>query len=400
MKEKSILKNTIYYLIYNILNLLFPLVSGIYAARVLLPQNIGEVTYSQNIVQYFIVLSFLGIPTYGVREISNVRKNKEELNKVYSELFFINFISTLFFGVIYFILVLNIESFRENLRLYSIMGVLLFFNIFNINWLYEGLEEFRFISLRNIIFKSISMLLLVCFVKENSDYLKFAVITIIGTVGNYLINIIYSRKYVNFIFKKLSFRRHMKSILYLMSVNIAIEIYTLVDISMLGFFCIKEVVTYYFYGNRIYQMLLQVINTFTMVIVPRLSYLYAEKKEKEFNELLTKGVKLIFLLGLPMIIGIQYTSDDIIILIYGDKYITSANVIKLMSILLILTPIGYLLGSRVLLITKNEKKMIVAVSFGAISNTIGNFILIRYYEEMGAAISTTLSEILVMLIYI
>ena len=400
MKEKSILKNTIYYLIYNVLNLLFPLISGIYAARVLSPQNIGEVTYSQNIVQYFVILAFLGIPTYGIREISNARKNKEELDKVFSELFFINFISTLFFLGLYFILILSVESFRNNSKLYLIMGMLLLFNIFNINWLYEGLEEFKFISLRNIVFKSISLLLLVWFVKDDTDYLKFAVIITVGTIGNYLINIIYSRKYVSLKLKKLNFKRHMKSIIYLVSVNIAIEIYTLVDVSMLGFFCVKEIVAYYVYGSRIYKILLQVTNTFTMVIVPRLSYLYSENKKNEFNEILTEAIKLILLLGIPMIIGIQYTSNNIITLIYGDKYITSAAVIKLMSVLLVLTPIGYLLGSRILLITKNEKKMIIAVSLGAISNTIGNFILIRYYEEMGAAISTTLSEILVMLVYV
>lgn len=178
MKQKSLLKNTFYYLVYNILNLLFPLISGIYAARVLSPQSIGEVGYSQNIVQYFVILSFLGIPTYGVREIANIRENKKELNRVYSELFFINFLSTIFFLTIYFILILNIDILRENLKLYLIMGILLFFNIFNINWLYEGLEEFKFISLRNIVFKILSLILLILFVRKDSDYLKFALIKI------------------------------------------------------------------------------------------------------------------------------------------------------------------------------------------------------------------------------
>lgn len=400
MKQKSLLKNTFYYLVYNILNLLFPLISGIYAARVLSPQSIGEVGYSQNIVQYFVILSFLGIPTYGVREIANIRENKKELNRVYSELFFINFLSTIFFLTIYFILILNIDILRENLKLYLIMGILLFFNIFNINWLYEGLEEFKFISLRNIVFKILSLILLILFVRKDSDYLKFALITIIGTLGNYLINIIYSKKYVTLIFKDLSFKRHIKSILYLVTVNIAIEVYTLVDVSMLGFFCAKEVVAYYIYGNRIYKVLLQIMNTFTMVVVPRLSWLYIEKKFNDFNSMLSKTVKLILILGIPMIIGIQYTTNDIVVLIYGEKYMATANIIKLMSILLVLTPLGYLLGSRILLITKNENKMILAVFIGAVSNTIGNFILIRYYSEMGAALSTTISEIIVTIIYI
>ena len=169
---------------------------------------------------------------------------------------------------------------------------------------------------------------------------------------------------------------------------------------MLGFFCAKEVVAYYIYGNRIYKVLLQIMNTFTMVVVPRLSWLYIEKKFNDFNSMLSKTVKLILILGIPMIIGIQYTTNDIVVLIYGEKYMATANIIKLMSILLVLTPLGYLLGSRILLITKNENKMILAVFMGAVSNTIGNFILIRYYSEMGAALSTTISEIIVTIIYI
>ena len=71
---------------YNVLNMLFPFLTSMYIARVLLPVSIGEVTYANNIVCYFTILAFLGIPTYGLREIANARDNKEELNKVFSEL--------------------------------------------------------------------------------------------------------------------------------------------------------------------------------------------------------------------------------------------------------------------------------------------------------------------------
>ena len=112
-KVKSLTTNSIYYLLYNVMNVIFPFVTGIYVARVLLPTNIGDVAYAQNIAQYFVILSFLGIPTYGLREISKVRNEKDKLNKLFSELFIINLISTIFFSLIYFSLILNIEKFLD-----------------------------------------------------------------------------------------------------------------------------------------------------------------------------------------------------------------------------------------------------------------------------------------------
>lgn len=400
MSKKSIIKNTIYYILYNVFNMLFPLVSGIYVARVLSPKSIGEVSYAQNIVTYFVILAFLGIPTYGIREIANARNNKEELNKIFSELFIINFISTMFFFIVYFIFIFNNYTFKSTIKLNSIMGILIFFNIFNIDWLYEGLEEFKFISIRNTVFKTFSILLLVTLVRQEEDYIKYALVIIFGTVGNYISNIIYSKKFIKLTFKGLNFKRHFKSIVHLIMVNLAIEIYTLVDVSMLGFFCSKAIVAFYVYGSRVYRILLQVINAITMVVVPRLSLLHFEKKEEDFNQLLSNCFKILLLIGIPMFIGIQFTGEKLVILIYGEKYIPSVIIIKIMSVLLIFTPIGYLLGSRVLLISKKEKKMVIAVSIGAITNAIGNYILIQKYDELGATISTTISEILVMLVYI
>ena len=123
MPKKSLSKNSIFYLIYTVLNVLFPFLTGIYVARVLLPDAIGEVAYAQNIAQYFVIFAFLGLPTYGLREIAKARDDKQELNKLYSELLSINFISTAVFLSIYLILIFCVPRFSANLPLYLIVGI-------------------------------------------------------------------------------------------------------------------------------------------------------------------------------------------------------------------------------------------------------------------------------------
>ncbi len=398
--EKSLAKSSFFYLIYNVLNMIFPFVSGIYVARVLLPETVGKVAAAQNIVQYFVILAFLGLPTYGLREISKVRNDKEKLSKLSSELFSINLISTIIFSLLYFSLVLIVPSYRSNITLYIIAGCSIIFNMLNISWLYEGLEMFGFIAVRNLIVKIVSFTCLIFFVKNDSDYLIYTCINVVGNAGNDFLNVCFSRRYIKFNFKNLNLKRHMKSVMYLVMVNLAIEIYTLVDVTMLDIFSNKENVAYYTYGSKINKILLQIVNTFTMVLVPRISLMYKEGRKEEFNNLITKTFKIIILIAIPMIIGIQFVSKFLVCEIYGYAYVNSSYVLNILSLCLLISPIGYLLGSRTLLVTGNENKMIIAVGIGAIINVIGNLILIQFLNEFGAAIASVISELVVATIYV
>lgn len=400
MKEKSLTKNTIFYMVYNILNIIFPFITGIYVAKILLPNDIGMVESAKNLVQYFVILSFLGIPTYGLREIAKYRNNKENLNKTYTELIIINTISTICFLIVYILLVLCVPMYREQIQLYLIVGLLILLNIFNNTWLYEALEEFKYISIRNLIFKIISFMVLILFVRDENDYLWYAAINVIGTAGNYIVNIINSKKFVTFSLKKVELKKHMKFIIYLVFVNLAIEIYSLVDITMLGFLCEGSNVAFYSYGIKIYRILISVLNSLTIVVIPKLTLLYNENRLGEYNSLISKTFKVILLIAIPLIIGIQFTADFLICFVYGNAYISSAYVLKILSISLLISPLGYLLGSRVMLITGNEKKMVIPVMTGAIINVICNFIFIRYFNEIGAAIASVIGELAVMIVYL
>ena len=398
--NKSLSKGGLYYLIYNVLNLAFPFVNGIYVARILLPDSIGAVAAAQNFAQYFIILAFLGIPTYGLREIAKTRNDQKERSKVYSELFVINLISTIIFLTIYTVLIFVIPTYRDELTLYLIAGISVALNAFNISWLYEGMEEFKFISLRNLAFKTVAFLLLIILVRDKSDIYIYALISVIGVAGNYIVNMIYSPRYVKFTTKDLNLKRHMKSIMYLVAVNLAVELYSLMDVTMMNFMCSKDSIAFYKYGHQIEKMLLQVVNTFTIVLIPRISFYYKEQKIDEFNRLISKALKLIIIVSIPMMVGIYFTADFLMVKMYGESYITSALILKLFSTLLLISPVGYLLGSRVLLVTGHENLMIVSVGIGALVNLIGNALLIPRYAEFGATVASIISEIVVMVVYV
>ena len=246
----------------------------------------------------------------------------------------------------------------------------------------------------------LSFAALVIFVRDKDDFIIYLIITIVGTAGNYLFNIISTPRFAKFSLKGLELKRHLKPILFLSLVNLAIEIYSLVDITMLTFMCTKEVVAYYSYGMKIFRVMLQVVNTFTMVLVPRIALYHKEGLVDEFNAVVSKTFLVIVIISLPMVMGVWFTADYLIPAIYGDEYIRSSMVIKILCFILAISPFGYLLGSRMLLISGNENKMIIPVGAGAITNLIANFILIPQLSEVGAAIASVLGEVVVMTIYI
>ena len=398
--NKSLKKNSLYYLFYNVLNMLFPFVSSLYVARVLLPESVGEVAYAQNVVSYFSILAFLGIPTYGIKAIAKARDSREEMDAVFSELFIINGISTVFFTAIYYALILIVPAFRASLALYATVGLTVVLNMLNISWLYEGLEEFGYVSLRNAIFKVIVFVLIVVFVKGERDVLAYAAITVFGVAGNNLINVIHARHFVRLRTTNLDLARHMKPIFMLVMVNLAIEIYTLVDTTMLGIMTTKAHVAYYQYASKVNKLLLQVTNSVTMALVPRIALCYKEKQFDAFNSILTKALKVIIIGAVPMIVGLQFTSEFLFSRLFGAPYIVSGPVERILCLVLLISPVGYLLGSRVMLVTDRESRMALCVCVGAIVNVTGNYFLIRTLCERGAAIASVVSEAVVMVMYV
>ncbi len=404
-KSPSLAKNGIFYLIYNIFNALFPFAIAIYLTRVihLEADTIGEVNYALNIVSYFALFAFVGIPTYGMREVAKCKDDPVALNKLFTELFLINTITTTISAGFYIGLIFIVPAFRgELLWLYLIVGIEVLLNYFNISWLFEGLEKFGITAIVNVLCKIVSFVFLVLFVKSEGHILIYGLLSVLGISGYYAFLFLFFPKYVRFDFKQLQFKRHIKPIVLLVVVNLAIEIYSLIDVTMIGIIIkdSKAPVAYYKFAHQIQKTLLMVINTITLVLVPRLTKFYKDEKYDDYNKLISNAFSLIIMLAIPMVIGVYFVSDNIVVWLYGDEYSVSSNILKILSLAVLISPIGYLLGSRVCLVTNNEKYMPIAVGIGAVVNIGLNIWFINLWGAVGAAIASVISEVVVMVVYI
>ncbi|MBR4733295.1 MAG: flippase [Lachnospiraceae bacterium] len=395
--QKSFAKNIAYNVTYKMLNVLFPLISMAIVSRALLPTGVGKVTSAQNIVTYFTFLAPLGLASYGTREVAKV--HGKELNKLFSELFVINTISTFLCVATYYLMVLGVPRFAAERDLYVISGIAIVMNFFNVDWFFQGKEEFRYIAVRSILVKALMLVGILFFVHETADYEKYAFIHVMAIGGNYLFNVAYVWKSeVKFTFRDLELKKHFSALAVLLATNVAVELYSLVDVTMLGFTCTDEVVAYYSNAMRLVKVAIFVIAAIGGVTLPRIMKLLSEKRQDEIDRLVSGVVMLMLALALPCCAGMACMADKIVFVLFGEEFAESISVVIILSGLFLFLTFSNFLGTQVLVAYGKESEALIATIIGAVVNISLNVVLIKAYQHNGAAIASVISECIVLAI--
>lgn len=393
---RKLFKNSIYNVIYKLLDALFPLISATYTARVLLAGGVGKVSYAQNIVQYFVLFAALGIPSYGTREIARRRADKEQLEKVFSELFIMNFVSTFFCAFAYYAAVLRLPYFEERRELSLIAGLLILFNVFNVEWFYQGQEAFKYIAARSFAVKIVSLCALFCFVRTEADYVRYMLLICLTTGANYIINMVQLKKFgICIRLHKLNFRVHMKSVMILLGTTVAIELYTMLDTTMIGIMCAEENVGYYTNAMKLVKIVITVITAIGGVLLPYLSTYYMQGNYDGCSNIVKKVFQVMFFLFLPCCVGLFLTSDILMTTLFGESFAAAGVTMRIASLLTLTLGFSNLFGTQVLLTFGEEKKLLLCTIAGALSNVWMNLWLIPHYQQNGAAAASVISELLV-----
>jgi O-antigen/teichoic acid export membrane protein len=390
--QKSLAKNSIYNILYTIANILFPFITSIYVSRILLPTGVGRVAAAQNIASYFTTIAALGLPSYGVREFAKVRENKIERNRLFTELLLINFVSTTlaivgFFGVVFF----N-AGFNGEWLLYAACGVTVFFNYLNIDWMYQGLEEYGYITGRSLLIKFLSLVALLLLVRTRQDYVIYALISSFAIGGNYIFNVVHARKFIRIDFHDIRVRRHIKPLILIAGIIFLGSIYSKIDITMLNVMATDDSVGYYSYAQKTVNMVIVMANAVTAALLPRLSYYY-DNDRGDFYRLLDKGFQILCLTTLPLTVGLFLVASQAVVFLYGEAFTPASITIQLMCPLVLIKSFGDLFCYQLAYSTKNERIMLPSSALASVINIIVNAALIPTLLQNGAVIASVLSEL-------
>lgn len=398
-KESTVLSNAIFNFIKAFFTLLFPIITFPYASRILGPEGIGKVNFSSSIVSYFLVIAELGITKYAIREIPKIKSNRFKFSKFTKELYIISSIACLISYILFIICLVFIPKLRNYQLLLIICGVKIFFNTFGAEWFYMGLEEFKYISIRSIIFQFLSLFYLFIFVRSPDDCIHYAIFgLILGTFSD-ITNIIFLRKHIDFKVKcKLELKKHLKFIFFFFGMTLVTSLYEILDTSMLGFLSTDSEVGLYSAGIKINRMSVEVLTAISAVFLPRLSKYFNEASTEKFNNLIEKGIKILLLLGIPIMTGIFLLAKPIILIFCGTEFINATLPMKIISPILLFISISNLLSGQVLPAMNKEKYSMISYIFAATVNIFFNSLFIPKYGASGAAISTVIAEFIAFII--
>lgn len=393
MNNKSIGKNAILNLIRVIFSLLFPLITFPYISRTIGPEGYGKVNYCISIVSYFTLIATFGITDYASREGARVRNDLNKLETLCNQIFSINLFIVLITFLVYFTFIFLMPGLEKYRVLLIIEGIQIIIVPFTIEWFYTIFEDFLYITVRSIVVQLISLLLLLGFVKNSSDYYIYALILVLSSSGAGIFNFIHSRKILKIKFtKKMDIKRHIKPMLILLGHSIALSIYVSSDTTMLGVFCGDYEVGIYSAASKIYLIIKQLLNAITIVAVPRLSNYVGNNDEVGYQILSNKLMKYLFAFSCPCVVGIACLNTQIMVVIGGTEYIKAGTPLFILSFALLFAVFACFLTQGFLLPRKLEKYILFGSVCSAIVNFALNFFAIPYGGYNGAAITTVFAE--------
>lgn len=393
-KQKSIKTNIIMSIILTTSNLVFPLLTYSYAARILMAEGTGKVAFVQSILAYFSYIASLGIMGYGTRECAKVRNDKKKLSKLVQEILIINFISTIAAYVILVITVIFIAQFHAYKMLFIVMSSSILLQTIGMEWLYKSLEKYTYITIRSIIFKTVSVALTFLLIKSPSDYVLYGAITTFTISASNILNFMNARKYIEIKrFKDYNMKRHIRPIMVFFMSTVIISIYGHFDTVMLGFMKGDVEVGIYNAALKMKAIVLSVSTAVTSVLIPRMAVYYDRGEKKKFMDLLLKSLRVSCVLLLPFTCFIILNPTDVIMFVCGTEYIRAKMTLIILMICVFALSLTNLLGNQILIPTCNEKRYSMSVFIGLWINLILNSILIPRYASEGAAIATLITEI-------
>lgn len=400
IKNKPNVKmNYIYNLLYEVLILLVPLITTPYVSRVLGADGIGIYSYTLSIVTYFALVGKLGMSTYGQLQIASYRDDKIKISYLFWEITTLRFITMGISSILYLIVIIYSKEYS---LYYTLLLIYLLSCSLDLAWFLQGLEEFKKIVFRNTIVKLLSVVLIFICIKEKNDLYKYFIIIQGSTlVGNIIIVPQIIKHIVKIEWKNIRIFRHLKACIIYFIPTVATTIYLSIDKSMIGWIVRSNFESgYYEQANKIEQVIVTVVTSLSVIMMPRMAYLFKNGKEKEMKISINNSIKFVLFISIPMAFGLSAIAKILVPWFLGNGYNKCTELLYILSCLIVVVGLNNIVGKQVLMACGRQNEYNYSVILGAIINIIINCTLIPILGSKGAAIASVCAETVILLSFI
>ena len=388
--------NFIYSSILTVSTYLFPLLVYPYISRTLGLSSIGIVNFVDNLVNYFILISMMGITTVGVREIAAARNGREQLSQTFMSLLTLTGITTLLAIITLWVAIYTVPTLIPYQDLLYVGLVKLVFNLFLMEWFFMGIEDFRYITNRSILIKCIYVVCVFLFIKDISDYKIYYILTTATVIANALVNLVYSRKFIRYSFHKINIRPFYKAFFIMGIYVLMTNVYISLNPVWLGFVTNTNEVGYFTTATKLHTIIMAVLLSFTNILFPRVSSLLAEGKKDEFWEKINIAFEAVFLFAFPTIVFLLVAGPHLLNLIVGDGFEGSYLPLRIITPLVLILGIEQILVIQILLAMHCDNTVLKNSFIGAFASLVFNIIMTANMGAVGSAIVWVIAEFVIM----
>jgi O-antigen/teichoic acid export membrane protein len=324
--------------------------------------------------------------------VAKAADNKIKLSKVFGELILLHILSTILLLIIYAASIIYIGELSLYKELFVVGLLILFVTPFTIEWFYQGIKQFEYITIRTILIRLLTVVFIFVLIKTNEDVLLYYCISAFALALNGLINIFNVRKYITFSFKDLELEKHLKPLLYIFLSGLAVSVYVLFDTVLLGFLSSKEAVGYYSVAVRINKIPLALISAICTVYIPDVAAAYQKSDPERLKQILSQVFQLILFISIPLSAGIFFIAEDLVQVLSGSRFLNSVPIVKILSVTNFLISINSIFYLLILIPIGKERLALKGLLIAMIISIVLNTILIPKFSYFGAAITNVITE--------
>lgn len=396
MSEKSIKKNYVYNLIYQMVIMLTPVITTPYLSRILQPDGVGLHSNAYANAFFFMTVVGLGTHVSGQRDVAYHQDDIYGRSKAFWTVMCVRVVTFCLCSVAYFIYAFNVDGYRD---IALVQYIYIFYAAMDISWFFQGMEEFKKLVLRNLVIKVVYLLFVFTCIRSKEDLCLYAFglafINFAGAISMWF----YLPQYIERVpFKDIRPWESMGTIMQLFLPTIAMQVYTVLDKTMLGIYTeTSHENGYYEEAEHLVKMCIGIVTAMTAVIVPRMAYVFSKGDVKGVKNYLKKSIRFVWFIGIPITVGIAMISNILVPWFLGDGYEKCIPLMMFFSVLVPIIGLSNVTGSSFLVPTKRQNIYTLSVILGAVINFSLNLILIPRLFSVGATIGSITAETSVLL---
>jgi len=397
---KSIINNFTSLSVLQAANYIFPLIVLPYVVRVIGPANYGLINFAAAFVAYFNLVCEYGFGLSGTKEISINRDDEEKINRIFSNIITVKILLLIICFIVLVILLYTVDMFFANGNIFLLSyGLVIGFTLFP-GWFFQGIEQMKYISIIQLIVRTVSTILIFLLINEEADYLLLVLLNAIAQIAIGIIGLFVAFYKFNIRYTlpaPAQIKKQLRSGWNIFQSMIAINLYTTSNIFILGLFASETVVGYFAAADKIRLAFQGVQSMLSQAVFPYVNDLI-NKSKKLFFGFIKKLIKLQIAIGFIISTFLFIYSTELTQIILGNEFNPAALLLRIISPLPFIIAISNILGIQIMLPLGLEKLFNRIISFSALIHLCVLMFMVPNYLAIGTSATVVFTEVIVSLL--